>query len=143
MPCLEEALNSHHNRRGRVFRVRSPNWHKGLVFWFAFAYHSVFRLSQVLCIQAILRDVASVGWKQNYLWFCRLASARSRFLDRRHQASFGSDMCVCFSTPGKRVVFDSANLAPSRRFGRIKQTCMTHLVLTPMPVNSVASSGPI
>ena len=27
--------------------------------------------SEVLCVQCILRDVASVGWKTNYLWFCR------------------------------------------------------------------------
>ncbi|CAJ1408527.1 unnamed protein product [Effrenium voratum] len=31
---------------------------------------AIYPASAVLCIQAILRDVASVGWKQNYLWFC-------------------------------------------------------------------------
>ena len=29
------------------------------------------KLPEVLCVQCILRDVASVGWKTNYLWFCR------------------------------------------------------------------------
>ena len=32
------------------------------------------KLAKVLCVQGLLRDVASVGWKTNYLWFCHLAN---------------------------------------------------------------------
>lgn len=31
---------------------------------------AIFPAAAVLCVQCILRDVASVGWKTNYLWFC-------------------------------------------------------------------------
>ena len=31
---------------------------------------AIFPAAAVLCVQGLLRDVASVGWKTNYLWFC-------------------------------------------------------------------------